>query len=252
MSAAAFAARAQSTPDPAVSELAPGGTLRAAINYGNAVLAQRDGAGKLSGVSVDIAHELGRRLGVPVELVPFEAAGKVSAAASRGAWDVAFLAVDPERAKEISFSNPYVVIEGAYLVRSASPLQTVASVDGEGTRVAVARGSAYDLFLSRALQHASLERATSTPDAADLFLTQHLDVLAGVRQALEQTALANPGLRLIPGRFMEIKQAMGVPAGRNAGASYVAAFVEDIKRSGFAAATLAKKGQTDAAVAPSE
>jgi polar amino acid transport system substrate-binding protein len=249
-SALAFTARAEPPPASAVSDLAPGGKLRASINFGNAVLAQRDAAGTLTGISVDIARELGRRLGVPVELVPFEAAGKVSAAASSGAWDVAFLAIDPERAKEISFTDAYVVIEGAYLVQKASPLQTVDAVDQEGLRIAVAKGSAYDLFLSRALKHATLERAANTPAAADYFLARHLDVLAGVRQALEQTASGNPGLRLIPGRFMEIRQAMGVPAGRAAGATYLRAFVEDLKASGFVAAALKRNGQTDAAVAP--
>ena len=249
-SALAFAARAEPAPASAVSDLAPGGKLRASINFGNAVLAQQDAAGTLSGISVDIARELGRRLGVPVELVPFEAAGKVTAAANTGAWDVAFLAIDPERAKEISFTGAYVIIEGAYLVGKASPLQTVDTVDREGIHIAVAKGSAYDLYLSRALKHATLERAVSTPAAADLFLAHHLDVLAGVRQALEQTSSANSELRLIPGRFMEIRQAMGVPAGRAAGASYLRAFVEDLKASGFVSEALKRNGQTDATVAP--
>ena len=135
------------------SELAPSGKLRAAINFGNPVLAQKDPAtGEPSGVSVDLARELGRRLGVPVELVTFDAAGKVFDALKTGAWDVAFLAIDPARASEIAFTAPYVVIEGTYLVPADSPLRTIGDVDREGVRVAVGNKSAYDLYLTRTLK----------------------------------------------------------------------------------------------------
>jgi polar amino acid transport system substrate-binding protein len=235
----------------AVSSLAPRGTLRAAINLGNPVLARRDAAGgALGGVSVELARELGRRLGVPVELVPYDAAGKVFDALQADAWDVAFLAIDPTRAAGIAFTRPYVLIEGTYLVPGASPLRTIADVDREGVRVAVGRGSAYDLFLTRALTRAALVRAGTSAAALDLFLADHLEVAAGVRQPLVAFAKAHPGLRVMDGRFMAIEQAMGTPRGREAGTRYLDAFVADAITSGLVARALAASGQRDVTVAP--
>ncbi|MFL5263155.1 MAG: ABC transporter substrate-binding protein, partial [Anaeromyxobacteraceae bacterium] len=238
-------------PKDAVSSLAPRGTLRAAINLGNPVLAQRDApGGALAGVSVDLARELGRRLGVRVELVPYDAAGKVFDALQADAWDVAFLAIDPKRAAGIAFTRPYVLIEGTYLVPDASPLRALEDVDRDGVRVAVGRGSAYDLFLTRALRRAALVRAETSAAALDLFLTDHLEVAAGVRQPLVAFAKAHPGLRVMDGRFMAIEQAMGTPRGRDAGARYLDAFVADAIASGRVARALAGSGQRDVSIAP--
>jgi polar amino acid transport system substrate-binding protein len=248
--APAWLGRPQTVPADARSSLAPGGTLRAAINYGNAVLARRDADGTLHGVSVDIAHELARRLDMPLAMTPFDAAGKVTAAAASQVWDVAFLARDPERARAIRFTAAYVIIEGNYVVAAESPITRVAEADRDGVRIAVAGGSAYDLFLKRALKHAQIIRAGSTPEAVALFRAQKLDVLAGVKQALVPVVAGDPGLRMISEPFMAINQAMGTPTGRPAGAAYLAAFVEDIKASGFVAAALARNGQADATVAP--
>ena len=234
-----------------IAELAPTGRLRAAINYGNPVLAQRSAAdGAPSGVSVDLARELGRELNVPVELVPFDAAGKVFEAAKASRWDVAFLAVDPVRAAEIDFTAPYVVIEGTYLVRAASPLRAMADFDRAGVRIAVGRGAAYDLFLSRSLKQAELVRADTSGAALDLFAADHLDAAAGVKQQLEAFVQAHAGYRIIPGNFTEIRQAMGTPRGRLSSSAYLAKFVERMKRSGFVAAALERSGRSDAAVAP--
>lgn len=250
----AFAqARAQET-EPVepeiVREFAPTGQLRAAINFGNVVLAQRDAAGELSGVSVDLARELGRRLGVTVELVPFDAAGKVTASAGQNVWDVAFLAVDPVRANEITFTPPYVLIEGTYLVTDKSQVRTVADVDREGAQIAVGRGSAYDLFLTREIRVASLVRATTSADAIQLFVDQKLDAAAGVKQPLVQFASTHPGYRVVEGRFMAIEQAMGTPRGRDKAAAYLSRFVEEMKSSGFVTDALARHKQPDATVAP--
>jgi polar amino acid transport system substrate-binding protein len=231
--------------------IAPSGHLRAAINFGNPVLAQKDPqTGAPRGVSVDLARELGRRLGVPVDLVTFDAAGKVFDALKADAWDVAFLAVDPVRANEITFTAPYVVIEGTYLVPDGSPLRAIEDVDRAGMRVAVARGSAYDLYLTRALQKAQLVRAATGVEAMDTFRRDGLDTAAGVKQALVTFAAQHPGLRVIPGRFMIIEQAVGIPKAHDAGAAYVRAFVEEMKASGFVATALAASGQAEASVAP--
>jgi polar amino acid transport system substrate-binding protein len=233
------------------SELAPTGTLRAAINLGNPVLAQKDPVtGEPRGVSVDLARELGRRLNVPVELVTYDAAGKVFDALKSGVWDIAFLAIDPARASEISFTAPYVIIEGTYMVPADSPLRTIGDVDRDGVRVAVGNKSAYDLYLTRTLKRAQIVRVPTSPAAIEIFLTDKLEAAAGVKQPLLQFAKTNPKVRVMDGRFMAIEQAMGAPKGREAGARYLGEFVEEMKASGFVARGLERSGQVDATVAP--
>ena len=233
-----------------VFRLAPNGTLRAAINFGNAILAKRDAAGQPTGVSVDLARELARRLGVPVEFVTYESAGKVVDGLKDGAWDVAFLAIDPARAIDIAYTAPYVVIEGAYLVREGSQLAANDQVDRPQTRVVVARGSAYDLFLSRQLAQAALVRVPTSQEVVDRFVAQSLDVAAGVRQQLESDARRIPGLRLLPGCFMAINQAMGIPRGRDAALPWLREFVEQMKRSGFVSQSLARHRIEGVSLAP--
>jgi polar amino acid transport system substrate-binding protein len=235
-----------------VKDLAPTGKLRAAINLGNMVLAQKDPAtGALGGVTVDLARELARRLDLPLELVPFDAAGKVFEALKAGAWDIAFLAIEPVRAAEIAFTAPYVIIEGVYMVPKDSALRTVADVDREGVRIAVNKGSAYDLFLTRTLKHAQLVRGEN---GIELFLRDRLEAAAGVKQPLVEYAKTNPAVRIMDGRFMEIRQAMGTPRqryqGREDAPRYLHAFVEEMKATGFVAKALKRSNQPDAAVAP--
>lgn len=245
---------AQSAPPQVITQLAPSGTLRASINYGNAVLARRDPAtGELTGISVDLARELARRLGIPLQLVPFDAAGKVTDAVKTGAWDVAFLAIDPARATEIDFTAPYLKLEGTYLVPPGSPLHTIADVDRQGVRIAVAKGSAYDLYLSRTLKHAELVRAENTTEAIDTFLRKKLDAVGGIRSALVIGNKLVPGGTILSGAFMTIPQAIGVPRGRPAAAQYMRDFVEQIKASGFIAQDLKRRGQeNDAEPVPPE
>lgn len=234
-----------------LKDLAPTGRLRAAINFGNPVLAQQHPqTGEPQGVSVRLAHELARRLNVDLQTVTFDAAGKVVEALKNGAWDVAFLAIDPVRAAEIAFTAPYVIIEGTYLVRQDSPLQSVNDVDRDGIRIAVGRGAAYDLFLTRALKHAEVIRAATSAAAVEAFVEQGLEAAAGVRQPLQKFAAAQEGYRVMNDRFTSIQQAMGTPRGRDAGLAFLKSFVEDMKRSGFVERELNASGQTDATVAP--
>jgi polar amino acid transport system substrate-binding protein len=232
-------------------DLAPTGALRAAINFGNAVLAQRGPGGEPKGITPDLAGELGQRLGVPVELVPFDAAGKVFEAAKAGVWDIGFIAIEPARAAELEFSAPYVIIEGTYMVPAHSPLKEIADVDKPGIRIAVGRGSAYDLYLTRTIKHATIVRAATGGGHAmiELFVKDGLEVVAGVRQQLEAYAHGRTDVRIMAGRFQEIQQAMATPKGRLAGAAYLRAFVEDVKASGFVAEAIKRAGQT-ATVAP--
>lgn len=234
----------------AVSELAPSGKLRIAINFGNPLLATREpGTGQAKGVSVDLAHELARRLGVPIELVTYTAAGKVVEGVKSGAWDVAFFAIDPVRAADTDFSAAYLVIEGAYLVPADSPIRRNEDVDRAGVRVVVGRGSAYDLHLTRELKQARLLRAPTSPAVADTMVAEKAEVAAGVRQQLQADAKRLPGLRLLDGRFMVINQAMALPKGRAAGAAYLRSFVEEMKSSGFVAEALKRHGIEGATVA---
>jgi polar amino acid transport system substrate-binding protein len=244
-------AGSSAAPPAVVAQLAPTGKLRAAINYGNPVLAFKDATtGEPRGVSVDLARELARRLGVPLEMVFYTAAGKVTEGARTGQWDIAFVAIDPARAVDMDYSAGYVVIEGVYLVPQDSPIRANAEVDRDGVRVAAARGSAYDLFLQRELTRAKIVPAPTSAAVVDTMVAQRLEVAAGVKQQLEADAKRVPGLRLLDGRFMVINQAMATPKGRPEGARYLAAFVEEMKASGFVADGLKRSGVEGAAVAP--
>ncbi len=236
----------------AISGLAPTGRLRASINLGNPILARRDAApAGAAGVSVDLARALGAELGVPVDLLVVDAAAKSVANVKGGDADIGFFAIDPLRGEGIRFSAAYVLIEGAYLVKQDSPLTDNAQVDRAGTRIMVGRGSAYDLYLSRELKAAQLMRTPTSPQVVDEFLAQKSDVAAGVKQQLQGDAARLGGLRLLPGRFMVIEQAMGVQAGRAVDAErYLAAFVERAKASGFVADALKRHGIQGAIVAP--
>ncbi|HDS0916747.1 TPA: transporter substrate-binding domain-containing protein [Pseudomonas putida] len=236
---------------PAVlDDLAPGGVMHAAINFGNPVLAQRGPNGEPQGVSVALAKALAQELGVKLEMRTFDAAGKVFAALDEGVWSLAFLAIEPVREAQISFSEPYVIIEGTYLVERDSPFQSVVDLDQAGLKLAVGKGAAYDLFLTRTLKNAELERADTSAGAVDLFLEQKLDAAAGVRQPLQKVADLDPRYRVLDDAFTSIRQAMAVPRGRDAGAAYVRAFVERKKAEGFIHAALAQSGQADVTVAP--
>lgn len=252
MALGAFTMLGCAAPSPApVTELAPSGTLRAAINFGNPILAVKDAAsGEPRGVSVDLSRELGRRLGVPVQLVTFNSAGKVVEAVRDAQVDIAFVAIDPVRGADMLQTPPYVIIEGAYLVRNGSPIRRNEEVDQAANRVVVGNGSAYDLYLTRELKAAKLVKAPTSPAVTDVMVAQNIEVAAGVKQQLEADAKRVAGVRLLPGRFMVINQAMGLPKGRDAGARYLMAFIEEMKASGFVAAALARHGIEGAAVAP--
>jgi polar amino acid transport system substrate-binding protein len=230
-----------------VEDLAPTGTLRASINLGNPVLAQGTPTAP-TGVTVDIARELGSRVGVPVELVCFDAARKSFEAMTAGQADICFLAIEPAREAEVAFTAPYVVIEGVFVVPQDSAITTTADVDREHVRIGVNTGSAYDLFLSRTLAQASVVRGD---EGVDVFLELGLEVAAGIKQPLTQFVNSRPGFRLIEGRFMEIRQAMGTTRARGPETvQFLRAFVEELKASGFVADALRRANQPDAAVAP--
>jgi polar amino acid transport system substrate-binding protein len=241
-----------STPAPAAAaELAPTGKLRAAINFGNRVLAVKDPTtGEPGGIAADLARELACRLGVAIEYVRYEGAGKVVEGLKSAAWDVCFLAIDPLRAADIAFTAPYAVIEGVYMVADASALHGNVDVDRPGMHVGVIVGSAYDLFLSRELKHAAIVRAADAEAVMDLWTAGKLDAVAGVKPQLEADAKRVGGLRLLPERFMAINQAMGTPRERDTGARYLRAFIDEMKASGFVAQAFARNRIEGASMAP--
>jgi polar amino acid transport system substrate-binding protein len=226
-------------PPAALGELAPAGKLRAAINYGNAVLAVKDArTGELRGVTVEISRELGRRLAVPVELVGYDTVAGLMTGAKSGAWDVAFLAVDPARAADVAFTAPYMEVEVTYLVPAQSELRDVSEVDRAGVRIAVQEKNAADLFLSKELKHASLVRARDEAAVYGLLKSGTAEALASNKQRLLSAAYTNPAYRMLDGRFTTIPHAAAVPAGRSAAAQYLRRFLEELKASGFVARAL--------------
>ena len=237
---------------PAVrSELAPTGKLRAGINHGNFLLVNKAPAGGApSGVAPDLARELGRRAGVPVEFVSYDQAGKLAEGVRVGAWDIAFLGNEPQRANEIAFSAAYLEIEATYLVPAGSPIRSMSDVDRAGVRIAVADKAAYDLYLSRNLKHAQLVRAEGIDGSYALFVGQKLDVLAGLKPRLVTDVEKLPGSRILDGRFMAVQQSIGSPRGRDAAAKYLREFVEDVKASGFVGRAIETHGVRGVSVAP--
>lgn len=226
-----------------LAALAPTGTLRATINVGNPILAALDETGAPRGVSVDIARELARRLAASLQCVVVDAAKKSVETVAEGQADVGFFAIDPVRGADIAFTEPYVLIEGCYLVRQDSRIRDNSDVDAPGVRVAAGAGSAYDLFLTRELKRATIVRVPTSPAVVDAFVEQGLEVAAGVKQQLQADAARHQGLRLIEEPFMVIRQAMGIARARgDAGARYLRAFIDDLRASGFVREALAQHG----------
>ena len=247
---ASCATQQQVTPA-VLADLAPTGKMRVGINFQNALLTRKDPAtGEAGGIALDLARELGRRLGVPVEIIPYQTAGHLADAVKSGEWDVGFFAADPQRATAIAFTAPYAEIETTYLVPAGSPFRRVEDVDREGVRIAVGAKGGPDLAASRVLKHAQLVRAPSTAATRKLFVAEKLDALAGLRPTLVQDAKDIPGSRLLEGRFSVVGQAVGTHPDRAAGAQYLRDFVEDIKASGLVARVIEKNGMHGLTVAP--
>lgn len=229
------------------ADLAPTGALRASINLGNPVLAHGTPAHP-GGVTVDLAREIGARLNLAVELVCFDAARKSFEAMTAGEADICFLAIDPAREEEVAFTAPYVVIEGVYAVRATTGHQTPADIDQPGVRIGVKRGSAYDLYLTRTLRHATVVRGA---EGVDVFLDEGLDVAAGIRQPMTAFVRGRADMRLVDERFMQIQQAVGTTKARHPDTvAFLCAAVEELKANGFVSEALRKSGQGDAVVAP--
>ena len=244
-------AAAMSDITPAIrADLAPTGKVRAGVNYGNFILATKDASGESRGVAIDLLHEVGRRLGVPVEIVAYDSVGAMVDAAKTGTWDIAFLGSEPARETVIDFTAAYLEIEAAYLVPGTSALRTATEVDRQGVTVAAPTRANYELFLSRTLKHAKLISAPNASAAFDLLAKGQVDALAGLKEGLTGLADKLPGSRILDGRFMGVQQSIGVPKGRAAGLAYLRRVVEDAKTSGLVARAIDKTGARGVSVAP--
>ncbi len=229
-------------------ELAPAGRLRVGLNMSNFLLINgKTAQGEPDGVAPDMAREIARRLGVPVELRPYPAPGDVVAAVSE--WDIGLIGADPLRAGEIAFSPAYVEIESTYLVPAGSKIQSVAEVDRPGIRIAVSAKSAYDMYLRRTLKHAQLVHAEGIEASYQLFLNEQLDALAGLKPRLIADQAKQPGSRILGGKFTAVQQAIGAPIARKAAAAWLREFVEEAKR-GEVARLIAKHKVVGLSVAP--
>jgi polar amino acid transport system substrate-binding protein len=226
--------------------LAPTGILRAAINLGNPLLVTGETAdGDPVGVSPDMAAEVARRLDVGLLYVPYPSPGELGDDAGADAWDIGLIAAEPKRAETIDFTAPYCEIEATYLVPEGSPLTSVDVVDQPGVRIAISARSAFDLYLTRTLQHAELVRAEGLSASLDLFRAEDLDALAGLRPGLLKNAKDHPGTLVLDGHFTTVQQAIGAARGRAPDAvAFLEAFVADAKSSGLVAELIERHGVT--------
>ena len=226
-----------------IREIAPNGYLRVALNHGNVVLVRRRAVDdEPEGITVDLARELAARLGIEAVFVHFDKAGAVTDSESANVWDVCFLAIDPLRATQIAFTDPYVVIEGCYLVPQASPAMHSDDVDTLKLRVGAVRGSAYTLHLKRNARGAEIIEFPEFSDATAALLGSEIDGLAGVRQGMEQQRARVQGYRLLEPAFMSINQAMGTHADRPLAAQSLRSFITDMRESGFVRDCVARHG----------
>ncbi len=234
-----------------LSELAPTGVLRAAINMGNFLLVTgRTPSGDPDGVSPDMARAIADKLGVPVKYVPFERPSGLADAAGTNVWDIGLIGAEPARAEKIAFTAAYVEIEATYLVPPGSPLQSIADVDRAGIRIGVTSGSAYDLWLDRNIRHATLVRSNASRSAWQQFTEDKLEAYAGLRPGLLSDVQKLPGSRILDGQFTAVQQAIGTSKANTAGAAFLRSFVEEAKASGFVASLIAKHHVKGLAVAP--
>jgi polar amino acid transport system substrate-binding protein len=239
-----------SIPAVAKAELTPTGKLRAGINFQNPLLTTLGPNGEQGGVAVEFAHELARRLGVPLEIIPYKSAGALADAVSSGAWDISVLGDEPERAKVIAFATPLTEIAATYLVPAGSPIRSIDEVDRPGVRIVSPAKSAYDLYLTRTIKNAQLVQIAGSAAAQEHFVREKLDALAGLKPSLLDVAPTLPGSRILDGHFTVVRHTVGMPRGRDAAATYLRDLVEDVKASGLVKKWIEKSGVKGLSVAP--
>lgn len=237
--------------DKAKAELAPSGVLRAGINLSNFLLVTgRAANGNPEGVSPDMAHAIADKLGVPVSYVPFKTPGELGDQVDNNVWDIGNIGAEPQRAQKISFTAAYCEIEATYMVPTSSPIKSMADVDKKGVRIAVSARSAYCLWLENNIKNATLVQVSGLDAAYDKFVADKFEVLAGLRPGLLKDMEKAPGMKILDGKFSAVQQAVGTPKKNSAGAEFLAAFVEDAKKSGLVASFIEKHKVKGLSVAP--
>ena len=235
----------------AKAELAPTGVLRAGINLSNFLLVTgRAANGDPEGVSPDMAHAIAAKLGVPVSYVPFKTPGELGDQVDNNVWDIGNIGAEPQRAQKISFTAAYCEIEATYMVPVGSPITSMADVDKKGVRIAVSARSAYCLWLENNIKNATLVQVSGLDAAYNKFVADKFEVLAGLRPGLLKDMEKAPGMKLLDGKFSAVQQAVGTPKKNTAGAEFLAAFVEDAKKSGLVASFIEKHKVKGLSVAP--
>ena len=240
----------RSVPEAVAREIAATGVLRAGFNMGNALLVTgKTSQGWPIGVARDVAEAIAGRLGVELSCVPYPRANDVVADAARNVWDICLVGADPTRGKDVYFTRPYVEIKATYLVRGESPLKSVEEADRPGKRIMVKTGAAYDLWLTRNLKHATLERAPSNDEAFRRFVEEDFDALAGLEERLLIDQERLPGGRLLDGQFTSVQQAAATHKRYTAASIFLEAFIEEAKSSGLVASFIKKHGVKGLSVA---
>jgi polar amino acid transport system substrate-binding protein len=255
LAAAALNAAAANLPtDETRNELAPQGKLRVAIAVGNAPSAFRavrdKTTGEPRGVTVSLANDLAQKLGVTLQLVPFESSAALTNAVDAGAWDVAFVPANVERAKVLDFTPPYYLYEAAFLVRQGSRLRTVEQVDKPGVRIAALATSSTLHNAWRDLKRASVVPAGSEADLVEALRSGKVDAVAMGRDSLKGIAAKVPGSRVLGGEFHAAGVAAAVPKNHPAALAYLRDFIEEEKASGVVQKALDAAGVTSGTLAP--
>lgn len=235
------------------AELIPSGTLRATFISTNPVQAKTDPAtGEVKGPAADLTRELGRRLGVAVEVKGAQGVNGVLASVRDGQADIGFLAYDTVRAKEVDYSQTYALAQNTYLVLDSSPLKSITEIDRQDVRVGVTEGDTADLVLTRTLKNAQLWRNKGGDMDAALRALQAREIAAYAtnRQRLHELSQRQAGLRLLPQNFYGVEQSIIVKKGNTQLLQQIESFLDEARRSGFIASAIARSGIVGLDVAP--
>ena len=232
-------------------QLAPNGVLSAAVYLGNFLLVTgRSSSGEPTGIAPDICRAIAKHLGVKLNLQGFNTQDEVVEATVSGRCGISLLGSDPARAQKVTFTPAYVELEACYLVPANSTITDISQVDQPGIRIASFYKSAYDLWLQRNLKHASLAHADSVKSSNELFVSEKLDALAGLKTGLVAASQDIPGSRILDGQFTGIQQAIATQKTYLESIEFLNACVEEFIRSGLVADLISQYQVQGLSVAP--
>jgi polar amino acid transport system substrate-binding protein len=206
--------------------------------------------GEMRGMASDLARLLAARIGVALQMVEYPRPGAVFDGAQIDAWDATFLVIEPERTAEADASPPYMQSDFTYLVPAGSAIRDVASADQPGISIAVPRGDAVDLSLSRILKQAKLVRADSQAAGIDMLRAGTVNAYAAPRPALLALTAQVSGSHVLDDAFATTVWAAFVPKGHDGRLAFVTSFVEEAKASGLVAQLIKREGLRGIEVAP--